>query len=242
MIFFLFHYVFIKSKSNQYITFSLLILTLVPTCLSIYHSHLWKNNENVNPRRELNDHAKKEIHITQKIENINYFGVRSNQFPVGTRVSHLHPLIRSLQVQLKLLAAEQGVMIMFPPSDGFRSFEFQQTLYNQGRTHPGHIVTDAIPGSSYHNWGLAFDFVVLDNNMQPRWNIDADYDNDSQNDWHEVGNIGQSLGLEWGGAWTDFVDYPHFQVTFGLSIPQLRTGRIPVGSQIERIPHVVVKD
>lgn len=30
--------------------------------------------------------------------------------------------------------------------------------------------------------------------------------------WAAMGNIGRTLGLEWGGDWKTFVDQPHFQL------------------------------
>ena len=34
---------------------------------------------------------------------------------------------------------------------------------------------------------------------------------------------GKSVGLEWGGDWTGFKDWPHFQYTGGLSLAQCRS-------------------
>jgi peptidoglycan L-alanyl-D-glutamate endopeptidase CwlK len=44
----------------------------------------------------------------------------------------------------------------------------QTALYAQGRTVPGHIVTNAQAGKSAHNWGLALDFVPMING-KPEW-------------------------------------------------------------------------
>ena len=44
---------------------------------------------------------------------------------------------------------------------GRRTFEEQLALFAQGRTKPGRIVTKARPGESYHNYGLAFDWVPV---------------------------------------------------------------------------------
>ena len=44
---------------------------------------------------------------------------------------------------------------------GRRTMEEQSGLYAKGRTKPGKIVTKAKPGQSYHNYGLAFDWVPL---------------------------------------------------------------------------------
>jgi len=38
---------------------------------------------------------------------------------------------------------------------------------------------------------------------------------------------GQSCGLEWGGSFIHIPDYPHYQFTFGLSIADLKAGKVP---------------
>jgi len=42
---------------------------------------------------------------------------------------------------------------------GLRTSSEQEALYAQGRTTPGHIVTNAKAGESMHNYGLAVDVV-----------------------------------------------------------------------------------
>ena len=44
---------------------------------------------------------------------------------------------------------------------GRRTMEEQTALYSLGRSAPGRIVTKARAGESYHNYGLAFDWVPL---------------------------------------------------------------------------------
>ena len=44
---------------------------------------------------------------------------------------------------------------------GRRTMEEQAALYKIGRSVKGKIVTNARPGESYHNYGLAFDWVPL---------------------------------------------------------------------------------
>jgi peptidoglycan L-alanyl-D-glutamate endopeptidase CwlK len=89
-------------------------------------------------------------------------------------------------------------------------------------------VTNAKGGQSYHNYGLAIDIVLLlDKDMNgthetASWNTKLDFDKDGQSDWIEVVKIFKMYGWEWGGDWK-FVDAPHFQKTFGLSIKQLQT-------------------
>lgn len=40
----------------------------------------------------------------------------------------------------------------------WRSLDRQESLYAQGRTKPGKVVTRAVPGKSFHLYGLAFDW------------------------------------------------------------------------------------
>ncbi|WP_171661462.1 M15 family metallopeptidase [Geobacillus sp. BMUD] len=129
----------------------------------------------------------------------------------------VHPIVATKARQLISQAYKEGINIII--TQGFRSIEEQNELYAQGRTKPGKIVTKAKGGYSYHNFGLAFDFAVLNPDGSVNWNVDAK--------WKRVGQLGKSLGLEWGGDWEDFKDYPHFQYTFGLSLADLRAGKRP---------------
>lgn len=45
--------------------------------------------------------------------------------------------------------------------EGLRTSKRQAELYARGRTAPGRKVTNAGPGQSFHNYGLAIDFVPL---------------------------------------------------------------------------------
>ena len=104
----------------------------------------------------------------------------------------------------------------------------QDGLYALGRTkvNPdgkttkkplGNIVTNAKGGQSIHNYALAFDIVLLyDKNgdgvfESVSWDMLKDGDNDKVADWKEISDFFVSKGYEWGGNWTSFRDYPHFQ-------------------------------
>ena len=81
----------------------------------------------------------------------------------------------------------------------------QAALYAQGRTAPGHIVTNAQPGQSAHNYGLAIDVVPIVNGKCV-WD-------DSNPIWAQVGKIGVDRGLVWlGSAGSSFKESPHFQM------------------------------
>ena len=86
---------------------------------------------------------------------------------------------------------------------GTRTFDEQQTTYDQGRTAPGEIVTNAKPGDSFHQYGLAADVVPRAYKSMPDWNPEGPL-------WAKIGAIGESFGLQWGGRWAT-PDKPHFQ-------------------------------
>jgi hypothetical protein len=63
------------------------------------------------------------------------------------------------------------------PISGFRSLDEQRILYAKGRTVKGQIVTNAAPGLSFHNYGLASDWAYFERGRRyialpadaPRW-------------------------------------------------------------------------
>lgn len=132
-------------------------------------------------------------------------------------INKLHSSIQPYAKKLLEKAAEDNIQLIV--TDGLRTNAEQQRLYDQGRTTPGAVVTNAKPGTSWHNHGLAFDVAIYVNGR-------ATWPND-QALWNRVGAIGQSIGLEWGGAWTSFHDNPHFQRIQGLTIAQAQAGERP---------------
>ena len=148
--------------------------------------------------------------------NINRFsGDRPAWDPVtNQRISELNGTIRNRATEF-INQVEQQTGIQLRVSQGLRTIEQQNALYAQGRTVPGNIVTNARGGESYHNYGLAFDVVEMVDGTTPNWNTTLE-------NWNRISDVGQDLGLEWGGNWTRFVDRPHFQRTSGLSIRQLQ--------------------
>lgn len=61
--------------------------------------------------------------------------------------------------------------------EGFRTNVRQAELYAQGRTKPGNIVTNAQAGQSFHNYGLAIDWVPLRRVEKANDMYEADWDN-----------------------------------------------------------------
>jgi len=140
------------------------------------------------------------------------------------RILTVHPTLQVKAFELIKKAYSEGIYILI--TQGLRTKAEQDALYAKGRRGiPGEgKVTYVKYPNSYHCWGLAIDFAVYtDKNCNAiNWTVDSK--------WKRVGAIGKSLGLEWGGDWSDFKDYPHFQLTFGLTIKDLVNGaKIPEG-------------
>lgn len=113
----------------------------------------------------------------------------------------------------------KGIRLRF--SQTLRTAEYQSGLYAQGRTKPGKIVTNAKPGQSIHEYGLAFDIVLLydrDGNgtfETASWNEKEDFDKNGKKDWFEVVDFFKERGWSWGGDFKSIYDSPHFEMTFG---------------------------
>ena len=112
------------------------------------------------------------------------------------------------------LCKESGIDLLVTST--YRDMESQTALYNQGRTAPGKIVTNAHAGESFHNYRCAVDVVPLVNG-KPQWD-------GSDPIWAKVGELGKQAGLEWAGEWHSFKELAHFQYTGGLTIAQLKSG------------------
>ena len=117
--------------------------------------------------------------------------------------------IKAREWLLKCLDAGINVKIIA----GNRTYQEQAALYAQGRTAPGSKVSNARPGYSWHNFAVAWDFVVFDASGQPQWDSPL---------MKKCGEIAESLGLEWGGRWTSFQDIPHIQIKTGYTLAQAR--------------------
>lgn len=96
--------------------------------------------------------------------------------------------------------------------DGSRTFAQQDALFAMGRTKPGKIVTNAKGGFSNHNFGVAWDIGIFEGTK---------FLGDSKL-YDKVGEIGKSIGLEWGGDFNSIIDKPHFQCKTGKTLAQLR--------------------
>ncbi|WNS42862.1 M15 family metallopeptidase [Paenibacillus sp. MMS20-IR301] len=152
----------------------------------------------------------------------------------AARLSGLHPAVLAAANSLIERSFACGVPILI--TQGLRTCAEQEVLYAQGRTKPGAIVTNARGGYSYHNYGLAVDFaLLLPDGSNVSWDMNRDGDNDRIADWLEVVQQAKELGFEWGGDWTTFKDYPHFQLSFGLPLAALRAGEKPAAAAVAAV-------
>jgi len=144
----------------------------------------------------------------------------------------LHPIVEEKSNQLLDRAEEIGIPIII--SDSFRSIESQDVLYEKGRSIEGSIVTYARGGQSYHNYGLAIDFVLLNSDGTISYDLQRDLNGNGEADWFEVVRIAKDLGFLSGAEWPGFKDYPHLEYTFGLSIRDLQNGWRPEDKMDEK--------
>jgi hypothetical protein len=119
-------------------------------------------------------------------------------------LADLSPDVAALANQLVSQAALQGIGLSVVSTR--RTCADQNAKYEEGRTAPGPIVTNARGCQSWHVVGRAFDVDIV---RGPK-------------DWQTVGAIGKSLGLVWGGdfggASAVLKDYGHFEYHPGLTI------------------------
>ena len=131
---------------------------------------------------------------------MNRLGSRSNK-----NIGNIDP---RLAVIIGAVLAEGK--IDFTITHGFRSLQEQQSLYAQGRTKAGNIVTkcDGVKKKSYHQTGKAIDFIPFPFNND--WNDTRQFEKIGE----ELLRVGKALGYNcsYGGHWTSFKDWPHFQI------------------------------
>lgn len=124
------------------------------------------------------------------------------------RLEDLAPDVEHLAELFLNAAEDSGIEVLVTCT--YRSGIEQAALYAQGRTTKGKIVTNAKPGESLHNTMLngkpaarAFDFVPM-LYAKPLWDDTHPY-------WEKLGEIGESVGLKWGGRWKK-PDKPHMEL------------------------------
>lgn len=128
------------------------------------------------------------------------------------KIDSLHPKIKDEvrklvnHVNANVLTGSVKMLV----TQGLRTFAEQDTLYAKKPK-----VTNAKGGQSIHNYGLAFDFCLVDGKTTI-WDVAKDFDRDAKADWLEVVKVFKDAGYVWGGDFRSFKDAPHFEKTFGM--------------------------
>lgn len=143
-----------------------------------------------------------------------------------SRIDQLHPKIRKevrkLYEKINEGLLGKGVRLRF--SQGYRTAAEQDSLYNKRPK-----VTNAKAWQSVHNYGLAFDIVILYDKdgdgtfEEASWDMKRDGDGDGLADWYEITNELLANGFQNGfisngKKW----DFPHFQKDFGLGWREMK--------------------
>lgn len=149
------------------------------------------------------------------------------------KTAGVHPelAVRTMTLVKRLWVEER---VAFAAFEGYRSLLKQRALYYQGRYPLATVNTLRKQAGLYmldptenrrkvtkiqvglHNLGLAVDLVEDGNlakmGVQPSWKAVRDY--------IKIGRIAKQVGLQWGGFWKSWKDYPHVQLTGGMRLSQ----------------------
>ena len=133
------------------------------------------------------------------------------------RIQQAHPKIKGeLMTYYKEINSKLPYNVRLRFSHVYRSPAEQHELFIKRPK-----VTNADKFQSMHNYGLAFDIVLLydkngDGNFETAsWNIDEHF--------LKVVEYFKGKGYEWGGDFKSFKDNPHFQKTFGFDWKVLKS-------------------
>jgi len=120
------------------------------------------------------------------------------------KIEDLTPAAQEKIKELLALCDKNDIKVLVIQT--LRDAEYQNSLYQIGRTKPGKVVTncDGYRKKSNHQSGKAFDIVPVDDKGQILWN-------DSQK-FRQIADLAVSLGLSAGFYWRKFKDSPHIEL------------------------------
>lgn len=121
------------------------------------------------------------------------------------RLALVHPRLREKVYAAKAVLAAKGTF--FRVAQGLRTYAEQDALWAQGRTAPGHKVTNAKGGFSNHNFGCAVDCFPFLSGECGEVNF-----HEATQQFKAMVSALRAQGLAWGGLWTTMPDAPHFQL------------------------------
>ena len=149
-------------------------------------------------------------------------------------------------------AAMRGIKLIVTST--LRTEAEQRALYAQGRRSIEEVNTirriagmiqikdknnSIVTGARYsmHQAGCAFDIALTSKSGLPTWDAFADINDNDIPEYEEIGLIGESLGLSWGGRFRSR-DLCHFEFTGGLSIKELQAGLWPAQTGDKDVPQI----
>lgn len=96
---------------------------------------------------------------------------------------------------------------------GHRTWEEQDRLFTQWPK-----VTNVAGGYSNHNFGIAMDFGVF----RGKAYLDSSNPALAERVHAACGQLACDYGMDWGGDWKRFKDFPHYEIKTGLTMTQKR--------------------
>lgn len=127
-------------------------------------------------------------------------------------IRSLHPKAQRAAREFLTTLRSQGIDARI--ISGTRTYPEQDALYRRGRfgdTSPR--VTNAKAGQSNHNFGIAWDIGLFSAGKYLT----------TAKPYKDVAPL-RPAGVEWGGDWVTFPDFPHYQLAVGgASIADIRT-------------------
>jgi peptidoglycan L-alanyl-D-glutamate endopeptidase CwlK len=133
-------------------------------------------------------------------------------------LSVLHPAIRDAVAAIEKQLQEEGHP--FRVFEAFRSPQRQDFLFAKGRPH-GKVVTNARAWGSFHQYGLAVDFVLFFPDSKNKWSWDDT--GPRAKHWKRMHELGAQFGLK-----PLSFEKPHLEIQ-GFKIEDLKRGRYPAG-------------
>ena len=132
------------------------------------------------------------------------------------RIKLAHPKIRQqLLEQYKEINNQLPANVRLRFAYVYRTPEEQHKLFLQTPK-----VTKADSWQSIHNYGLAFDIVLLYDKDGNGTFETASWEQNKY--WMQVVKYFVGKGWEWGGSWKSFKDAPHFQMAYGQTWQSLK--------------------
>lgn len=125
-------------------------------------------------------------------------------------LSDLHPTLHILANRWLVACGHAGLNPVITCT--LRDGEEQDRLFEEGQTN-------AHAGHSFHQYGLAFDFLLTRDGAVVHNGSDPDYRN--------AGEIAERLGMRWSGRFRTIEESGHLEWSAGLRIPDLLAGKRP---------------